>query len=207
MNVTSLGTLNFASWPRQCSISSSAVAVGARREHDDRDRHLAPPLVGASDHRDLEHRGVLVQHPLDLGAGDVLAARHDHVLQPVDDVDVAVVVLAPRCRRCGTSRPERRGGRVGIAPVAREDLRARAARPRRARRRGPARRRSSQISSSRYRHARPTLPSFVRALVAVEERVARDRLGQAVGVGEPRRRERRAGGARCTGSAASRRRR
>src|SRR4029079_4331696 len=26
MNVTSLGTLNFASWPRQCSISSAAVA-------------------------------------------------------------------------------------------------------------------------------------------------------------------------------------
>ena len=62
------------------------------RSDDERHRHLAPPLVGAADHRHLEHRLVLVEHPLDLGAGDVLAARHDHVLEPVDDEEVAVVV-------------------------------------------------------------------------------------------------------------------
>ena len=93
MNTTSFGTLNFASWPRQCSMSSSGVVAAAGLDDDEGDRHLAPPLVGAPDDGGLDHRLVLVEHPLDLGAGDVLAAGHDHVLEPVDDVEVAVVVL------------------------------------------------------------------------------------------------------------------
>ena len=35
---------------------------------------------------------MLVQHALDLGTGDVLAAGDDHVLEPVDDEQVAVLV-------------------------------------------------------------------------------------------------------------------
>ena len=92
MKTTAFGTLNLASCARQCSISSSAVDRRAVAQHDERHRHLAPALVGAADHRGLDHRVVLVEHPLHLGAGDVLAAGHDHVLEPVDDVEVAVVV-------------------------------------------------------------------------------------------------------------------
>ena len=92
MNTTSFGTLNFAS----CRAAVLDELLGRRRagelDDDVRDRDLAPALVGTADDRDLDHRLVLVEHALDLGAGDVLAAGHDHVLEPIDDVEVAVVV-------------------------------------------------------------------------------------------------------------------
>ena len=92
-STTSFGTLNRASCARQCSTSSSGVVVAAGADDDVGDRNLAPSLVGAPDDGRFDHRLVLVQHALDLGAGDVLAAGHDHVLEPVDDVEVPVVVL------------------------------------------------------------------------------------------------------------------
>ena len=67
-NTTSFGTLNCASCPRQCSMSSSGVVGRGRLEDDVRDGHLAPALVGPADDRGLDHRLVLVEHPLDLGA-------------------------------------------------------------------------------------------------------------------------------------------
>ena len=67
---------------------------------------------------------VLVEHALDLGAGDVLAARHDHVLEPVDDEEVAVVVAHADVAGVEPAAGERGGGRVGVAPVALEHLRA-----------------------------------------------------------------------------------
>ena len=45
-----------------------------------------------ADHGHVGHGRVGHEHVLDLGRVDVLAARHDHVLHPVVDVDVAVVV-------------------------------------------------------------------------------------------------------------------
>src|SRR5215211_3493866 len=52
--------------------------LGARRR-DERDGHLAPPLVGRGDHCGLRHRLVSAQRLLDFDRGDVLAARDDHV--------------------------------------------------------------------------------------------------------------------------------
>ena len=190
MKVTSFGTLNLASWPRQCSTSSSAVAVAPGAQRDEGHRHLAPPLVGAGHHGHLEHGVVLVEHPLDLGAGDVLAARHDHVLEPVDDEQVAVLVADADVAGVEPAAGERLGGGLRVAPVALEHLRARAARSR------PARPAATDCPS-----LVPDVELEVQAraadaaelgddAVAVEERVARDRLGEAVGVGEPRRRER-----------------
>ena len=73
-------------------MSSSGVVVAAARTHDVGDRDLAPSVVGTADDRGFDDRLVLVEHALDLGAGDVLTAGHDHVLEPVDDVEVPVVV-------------------------------------------------------------------------------------------------------------------
>ena len=171
----------------------------SRCNDDVRDRDLAPAIVGTPDDGRFDHRLVLVEHALDLGAGDVLAAGHDHVLEPIDDVEVAVVVHHADVAGVEPAAGERRARRVGIAPVALEHLRSaqhdfaaftgaaptRRARPRcRARGTGTADRRCRACDT---------------VLVPVEEGVARDRLGQPVRVGEPRRRERRCAGARCSG--------
>ena len=50
---------------------------------------------GRADDSHFENRRVLVKDPLDLRSGDVLAAGDDHVLQPIDDVQVAVFVSRP----------------------------------------------------------------------------------------------------------------
>src|SRR5437870_4152224 len=53
---------------------------------------LAPLLVRDADHRDVEHRGVLVDDLLDLRGIDVDAAGDHHVGLAVDDVEVVVLV-------------------------------------------------------------------------------------------------------------------
>ena len=65
---------------------------GAGLELDERARRLAPPRVGLGDHRGGEHRGMAVEHVLDLERRDVLAARDDDVLGAVLDLEVAVGV-------------------------------------------------------------------------------------------------------------------
>jgi hypothetical protein len=53
---------------------------------------LAVLLVGHADHLHVDDVGVGVEELLDLARVDVLAAADHHVLDPPDDVDVAVVV-------------------------------------------------------------------------------------------------------------------
>ena len=53
---------------------------------------VAPVLVGEADDAAAPHRGVLLQRRLDLGRVDVGAPRQDHVLEPVAEVEVAVLV-------------------------------------------------------------------------------------------------------------------
>ena len=188
MNVMSLGTLNFASWPRQCSISSSASGRRTGLEHDDGNGHLAPSLVRSPDHGGLRDGFVLVQHALDLGAGDVLAARHDHVLQPIDDVQIAVLVLHPDVAGVEPAATKGVGGRFRIAPVPLEHLR-------------PS---QHDLAALAHRDRRtlvvpdveleietcpPDAAELRRHVRPVEERVARDRFGEAVRVREPRRGE------------------
>ena len=59
---------------------------------DEGDDLVAEPRVGDPDHRRLEHVGMLVQHLLDLARIDVVAVADDHVLEPVDDEQIPVVV-------------------------------------------------------------------------------------------------------------------
>ena len=55
---------------------------------------------------------------LDLGRIDVLAARHDHVLHPVIDEDVTVLVHIGGVAGAHPAVGDRGGGRVGLVPVA-----------------------------------------------------------------------------------------
>ena len=91
-NSTEVGHLKCARCPRQNASSSASVSVVPGLQHDERLRRLAPLLVRHADHRAFEHRRVLVERVLDLGRADVLAARDDHVLLAVDDVDRAALV-------------------------------------------------------------------------------------------------------------------
>src|SRR3546814_10049434 len=63
--------------------------------HDDNRLHaLAPSRVGHADHRDAGNGRMGRKHILDLGRIDILAARNDHVLGPIDDIIEAFLVAA-----------------------------------------------------------------------------------------------------------------
>src|SRR5262245_49094476 len=64
--------------------------LGARLDH--RGDALAPLVVRQPDDGAVAHRRVLHQRLLDLGREDVETARDDHVLEAIDDVQVAVLV-------------------------------------------------------------------------------------------------------------------
>ena len=144
-------------------MSSSDEAVGGRPQYDEGDRHFTPSIIGTPDHGRLQNGLVLIEHTLDLGAGDVLTSRQDHVLESIDDVQIPVVVPDAYVSGVEPAAGERGVGRIGIAPVALEHL-------------GPAQHDlpalpggseapcSSQMSTSRYRHGRPTLPSLLTVL-------------------------------------------
>ena len=72
--------------------SSSRSIVSPGFGLHDRVHALAPLVVGDAEHRGVEHLRVRVEHGFDLGGIDVHAARDDHVLLAVADVDEAFVV-------------------------------------------------------------------------------------------------------------------
>ena len=76
----------------------------ARLDRDDRHADLAPLLVGDADDGGFRDGGELMQHALDFGRIDVLAAGNVHVLPAVDDVVEAVLVDRAWRRRCAASR-------------------------------------------------------------------------------------------------------
>jgi hypothetical protein len=58
-----------------------------------RNRHLASPLVGHSDHSRLDDGGVAVEYSLNLHRGDVLSAGDDDVFETIADLHIAVGVF------------------------------------------------------------------------------------------------------------------
>ncbi|PAV69301.1 hypothetical protein WR25_10695 [Diploscapter pachys] len=79
--------------------------------------------IGYADHDGFDDGGMLVQRLFDDARIDVVAAAQDHVLDPVDDEEIAVVVEI-----ADVSRPQRTigEGRVGfgrLVPIALHDLR------------------------------------------------------------------------------------
>ena len=77
--------------PRQNSRSASGVDGRPRAQLDPRHQLLAVAVVGHADHLDVLDVGVGVEELLDLPRVHVLAAADHHVLDPPDDVHVAVV--------------------------------------------------------------------------------------------------------------------
>src|SRR3569833_1787807 len=74
-------------------------------------RCLAPLLVRYADHRAVGHRGVTHQDVLHLGRVDVLPARDDHVLDPVVDDEVAVLVQVAGVTRTQTAAGQKQSQR------------------------------------------------------------------------------------------------
>ena len=95
----------------------------ARLDRDDRHAGLAPLFAGNADHGGLRDRRELVQHVLDLGRIDVLAAGDVHVLPAVDDVVEAFVVDPRGVAGVQPAVGEGRGVGVRPVPVARRDVR------------------------------------------------------------------------------------
>ena len=114
---------------RQCVTKLGARARRASRracsrDDDHRVHRFAPGRIGNAEHRRFERRRVPIQRVFDFDRVHVLAAGHDHVLEPIDDEQVAAVAqeaeiagVVPaarerrrrRCRRCSSSRPSRSG--------------------------------------------------------------------------------------------------
>src|SRR4029450_12815365 len=69
------------------------------------------------DHRALGHVGMAVDHVLHLGRVDVLAAGDDHVLHPVHDRDVTVVVDDGHVARAEPVTVHHLGGGLGAVPI------------------------------------------------------------------------------------------
>jgi hypothetical protein len=124
MSRTSLGTLKRASRPLQCRASSFGVVVAWARNTTYAIETSPPAVVGTDDDGCLQHRLVLVQDALDLGARGVLTAGHEHVLEPIDDVEVAVVIHHAEVAGVEPAAVERRPRCVRIPPVALEHLRS-----------------------------------------------------------------------------------
>src|SRR5215210_2852925 len=83
---------------------------------------LAELVVWHADHRHLGHRGVLVEHLLDLARVDVVAAADDQVLLAVDDEEVAVLVHAGHVAGVEPAAAHAVLRGLGPAPVALHDV-------------------------------------------------------------------------------------
>ena len=90
---------------------------------DDGLDRLAPSIVGHADDGDIRDGGMVEQRVLDLGGVHVLAARDDHVLHPVGEEEIAVLIEKARVTRPEPSVGVERPGRLlRLAPVALEVL-------------------------------------------------------------------------------------
>ena len=147
------GTLNPASDARHAQEDRVVAGIGGIGPDDDRGhRHLAEHLVASRHDGGIGDGRLREQDGLDLGRRDVLAASHDPVRAPVDDVQPPLVVEPPE-----VAGPDRADGR-GLAHVAAEpcgrrddDLADAVARP------------GSSMDSVTPGSARPALPGASRA--------------------------------------------
>src|ERR1700730_3223132 len=83
---------------------------------------FAPLWVGYAEDRRFENRRMLVNDGFDLAGVDVFAARDDHVLQAVENVEIAVGVAIADVSRTEHSVLERAARFLRIIPVAAHDI-------------------------------------------------------------------------------------
>src|SRR5258708_2349442 len=96
----------------------------SRLQHDTGRHKLTPLGVRYSEDRGFANRGMLVKNRLDLAGVDVLAARDDHVLQAVQDVEITVRILTADVSRTKEAVPESKSSFLRIIPIATHDIRA-----------------------------------------------------------------------------------
>src|SRR3546814_17361407 len=80
---------------------------------------LAPTYVGNADDGALRHARMGGERAFNLDGKDVLAAADDHVLQPVHDIDVALLVHPAEIAGMHPSTPDPPGGLFGQTPISR----------------------------------------------------------------------------------------
>ena len=98
--------------------------AGAGPDRHDRVHRLAPAVVGDPEHGRFHDLLVLGQGVLDLDRVHVLGAGDDHVLEPVDHVEVAVRVGVRAVTGAVPAVDERRLGLLRAVPVAQHHVRA-----------------------------------------------------------------------------------
>src|SRR5580700_8702338 len=96
----------------------------SRLQHDTGHHKLTPLGVRYSEDRGFANRGILVKNRLDFAAVDVLAARDNHVLQAVQDIEITVRILTAGVSCTKEAVPERKSGFLRILPIAMHDIRA-----------------------------------------------------------------------------------
>ena len=113
-------------YPAIRSLHHTMISSGVRSlpglQHDDRLHLLAVRLVRHADDRDLGDGLVGHQHFFQLARVDIESAADDHVLQPVDDVEVALLVQAADVARVEPPVADRFSRRFGPLVVALHDV-------------------------------------------------------------------------------------
>src|SRR5260370_19359861 len=94
----------------------------SRLQHDTGHHKLTPLGVRYSEDRGFANCEMLVKNRLDLAGVDVLAARADHVLQAIQDVEITVRILTADASRTKEAVPERKSGFLRILPIAMRDI-------------------------------------------------------------------------------------
>lgn len=92
--------------------------LGARVEHDGGGDLLAVDGMWDADDRRGGHRGVLVEHLVDLAVVHVVAVAEDHVLGPVGDEVAAVLVAAGQVSDAEPAVADGRCRGLGLVQVA-----------------------------------------------------------------------------------------
>ena len=70
-----------------------------------------------TNHSALGHAGQLIQHVLDLAAGDVLATALDHVFLTIDNCDEALTVHGAQIPAVEPATGEHLGGALSVVVV------------------------------------------------------------------------------------------
>src|SRR3546814_19868943 len=97
------------------------IGWSARAQADTRLHALAPTGVGHAYYRDAANGRMGRKHILDLGRIDILAARNDHVLGPIDDIIEAFLVAARDISRAVPDIFDDLLCKLGLRPIAGRD--------------------------------------------------------------------------------------
>ena len=116
------GYLYDAIWSLVNARSSAGVAVRTRLERHGGTDLLAELVVRDTDHGSLGDRRVLIQDFLNLARIDVEPAADDHVLLPVDNVEVAILVDSAEVTGAEPAAGDRRSRRLRLTPVPLHDV-------------------------------------------------------------------------------------